>query len=172
MSSVMARPLREISTSGTSHCNSISSLWKRVYIEIDQYISVFVCLFSAKIVEMQVRPPREPVNFRLFPVKFFGSLNRWTWTVVVLRVIDESTRACLDRARLLTKKYALTEREMEIWIGSAFFVSIIRHWKYPDISSILEFFLGISSSLSLYFDYNDRKVNKESSNVGKKFKEN
>ena len=119
MSSVMARPLREISTSGTSHCNSISSLWKRVYIEIDQYISVFVCLFSAKIVEMQVRPPREPVNFRLFPVKFFGSLNRWTWTVVVLRVIDESTRACLDRARLLTKKYALTEREMEIWIGSA-----------------------------------------------------
>lgn len=52
--------------------------------------------------------------------------------------------------RLLTKKYALTERDenLDRFYSKAFFVSIIRYWKYSGISSmtILGNFFGICTS--------------------------
>lgn len=51
---------------------------------------------------------------------------------------------------LLTKKYALTERDenLDRFCSKAFFVSIIRYWKYSGISSmtILGNFFGICTS--------------------------
>lgn len=129
------------------------------YTLIDQCISVFVAS-SAKIVGIQVRS--ESVNFRLFPVKF---LDPWTVDSNSCCCVLSMARELASIGRLLTKKYALTERDenLDRFCSKAFFVSIIRYWKYSGISSmtILGNFSGISTSWSPYFDYNKLKIGRK-----------
>lgn len=155
VSSAMAWPLWEISTLETSRCNSISSLWKRMY----WLTNAFRCLLPLVRKLWGSRFVRSRWIFAFFQSNF------WILEPNSCCCVLSMARELASIGRLLTKKYALTERDenLDRFCSKAFFVSIIRYWKYSGISSmtILGNFFGICTSWSPYFDYNKLKIGRK-----------